>query len=55
MLMRNLLNLVTNAIKHTLRGRIHVNAAFKTFGDDTDPHSLFVEFQAMLIIHLVPL
>ena len=55
MLVRNLLNLITNAIKHTVRGRIHVSAGFKTFGDDNDPHSLFVEFQAMFTIHSVHL
>ena len=33
MIVRNLLNLVTNAVKHTVRGEIHVAAGFKVFPD----------------------
>ena len=43
MIVRNLLNLVTNAVKHTVRGEIHVAAGFKVFLDR--PGTVFIEFK----------
>ena len=43
MIVRNLLNLVTNAVKHTVRGEIHVAAGFKVFPDR--PGTVFIEFK----------
>jgi len=43
MLVRNLLNLVTNAIKHTAEGCVEVYAGFKVFVDQ--PGDMFVEFR----------
>ena len=42
-LVRNLLNLVTNAVKHTAAGCVQVDAAFKVFAEQ--PSSMFIEFK----------
>ena len=41
--MRNLLNLITNAVKHTAAGCVQVDAAFKVFAEQ--PSSMFIEFK----------
>lgn len=44
MLVRNLLNLVTNAIKHTPEGCVQVHACFSIFPDDPNPGNMYVQF-----------
>lgn len=43
MLVRNVLNLVTNAIKHTAEGCVEIYAGFKVFPDQ--PANMCVEFR----------